>query len=127
MPLDRFRALSDRCDALLVARLGDKAVFDDGRTVYGDFTSPFVGAEIGGGKAGSARLGAAINADEVFEPNLNARSVDVVGVEKGAFLTIELPVHLGGGRYKVSRVKPDGSGMTDLVLSTGNERTDDIT
>lgn len=128
MPLDRFRALSDRCDALLVARLGDKAIFDDGRpAVYGDFTSPFVGAEIGGGKAGSARLGSAINADAVLEPNLQARSVEVEGVKKGDRLTIDLPAHLGGGRYKVSRVKPDGSGMTDLVLSVDNERTDDIT
>jgi hypothetical protein len=127
MPFDRFRALADRTDALLVARLGDKAILDDGRTVYGDFTSPFVGAEIGGGKAGSARLGAAINADAVLEPNLNARTVDVQGVKKGDFITIDLPAHLGGGRYKVSRLKPDGTGMVDLVLSVGNERTDDIT
>lgn len=127
MPFDRFRALADRTDALLVARLGDKAIFDDGRTVYGDFTSPFVGAEIGGGKAGSARLGSAINADAVLEPNLNARTVDVQGVKKGDLLTIDLPAHLGGGRYKVSRLKPDGTGMVDLVLSVGNERADDIT
>lgn len=124
----RFRELAARMDALLVARLGDKAIFDDGRpAVYGDFTSPFVGAEIGGGKAGSARLGSAINADAVLEPNLQARTVDVQGVKKGDFLTIDLPTHLGGGRYKVSRLKPDGTGMVDLVLSVGNERADDIT
>ena len=127
MPGARFRALADRTDALLVARLGDPAILADGRTVYGDFTSPFVGAEIGGGKAGSARLGSAINADAVLEPNLNARTVDVQGVKKGDLLTIDLPAHLGGGRYKVSRLKPDGTGMVDLVLSVGNERTDDIT
>ena len=122
-----FRALADRMDALLVGRLGDPATLADGRTIYGAFASPFVGAEIGGGKGGAARLGGAINADEVLEPTLTARVVDVQGVKKGDFLTIELPTLLGGGRYKVVRPKPDGSGMIDLVLSVPNERTDDIT
>lgn len=122
-----FRALADRMDALLVGRLGDSAILADGRTVYGAFASPFVGAEIGAGKGGAVRLGGAINADEVLEPTLTARVVDVQGVKKGDFLTIELPTLLGGGRYKVVRLKPDGSGMVDLVLSVSNERTDDIT
>lgn len=122
-----FRALADRMDALLVGRLGDPAILANGRTIYGAFASPFVGAEIGGGKGGAVRLGGAINADEVLEPTLTARVVDVQGVKKGDFLTIELPAVLGGGRYKVVRLKLDGSGMIDLVLSVPNERTDDIT
>lgn len=122
-----FRALADRMDALLVGRLGDPAILANGRTIYGAFASPFVGAEIGGGKGGAVRLGGAINADEVLEPTLTARVVDVQGVKRGDFLTIELPTLLGGGRYKVVRLKPDGSGMIDLVLSVPNERTDDIT
>lgn len=122
-----FRALADRMDALAVQRLGDPAILAGGGVVYGVFASPFVGAEIGGGKAGAARLGGAINADEVLEPTLTARVVDVQGVKKGDYLTIDLPPSLGGGRYKVFRLKPDGSGMIDLVLSVSNERTDDIT
>lgn len=120
-----FRVLADRMDALLVSRLGDEATLADGRSVFGDFVSPFVGAEIGEG--GGMRLGGVINADEVLEPTFTARLVDVAGVKKGDFLTIELPPLLGGGRYKVSRPKPDGTGMVCLVLSVNNERTDDIT
>lgn len=122
-----FRALADRMDALAVERLGDPATLADGRRVFGAFDSPFVGAEIGGGKGGAVRLGGAINADEVLEPTLTTRLVDVEGVKKGDFLTIELPPSQGGGRYKVFRLKPDGSGMVDLVLSVPNERTDDVT
>nr|WP_234452772.1 hypothetical protein [Pseudomonas sp. MF6747] len=114
-------------DALLVERLGDPVTLADGRPVSGAFASPFVGAEIGGGKTGAARLGGAINADVVLEPTLTARVIDVQCVKKGDHLTIELPALLGGGRYKVVRLKPDGSGMVDLVLSVSNERTDDIT
>lgn len=127
MAADRFRAQAARMDAVLVARLGDSAVLADGRDVSGAFASPFVGAEIGGGKSGSARLGAAINADEVLEPTLTARVVDVIGVKKGDFLDIVLPAEEGGGRYRVKRLKPDGAGMVDIVLSLNNERTDDIT
>jgi hypothetical protein len=122
----RFRELAERMDALLVRRLGDEATLADGRSVFGDFVSPFVGAEIGG-KGDGMRLGGAINADEVLEPTLTVRLVDVANVKKGDFLTIELPPLLGGGRYKVSRLKPDGSGMVGLVLSANDERADDIT
>ncbi|WP_223432552.1 hypothetical protein [Pseudomonas sp. GL-B-26] len=114
-------------DALLVSHLGDPATLADGRPVSGAFASPFVGAEIGGGKGGAVRLGAAINADEVLEPTFTVRVVDVIGVKRGDFLTIELPPELGGGPYKVSRLKPDGAGMVDLVLSANDERPDDIT
>lgn len=127
MPGPRFRATAERMDALLVERLGDPVTLADGRPISGAFASPFVGAEIGGGKKGAARLGGAINADEVLEPTLTARVVDVQGVKKGDHLTIELPALDGGGRYTVVRLKPDGSGMIDLVLSVSNERTDDIT
>jgi hypothetical protein len=127
MPGARFRALADRMDALLVRHLGDPATLADGRPVSGAFASPFVGAEIGGGRSGAIKLGAAINTDAVLEPTFTARVVDVIGVKKGDFLTIDLPVELGGGRYKVARLKPDGVGMVDVVLSVNNERTDDIT
>lgn len=127
MPVDRFRAMADRMDALLVSRLGDPATLADGRSVSGAFASPFVGAEIGGGQGAGKRLGAMINADEVLEPTFTVRVVDVVGVKKGDLLTVELPANLGGGLYKVSRLRPDGAGMVDLVLSANDERTDDIT
>lgn len=128
MPGARFRAMADRMDALLVSRLGDTALLADGRPVSGAFASPFVGAEIGGGsRGGTVKLGTAINTDAVLEPTFTARVVDVIGVKKGDFLTIDLPVELGGGRYKVVRFKPDGAGMVDVVLSVNNERTDDIT
>lgn len=127
MPFDRFRAMADRMDALLVSRLGDPATLADGRSVSGAFASPFVGAEIGGARGGSVKLGATINADAVLEPTFTARVVDVIGVKKGDFLTIDLPVELGGGRYRVVRLRPDGAGMVDVVLSVNNERTDDIT
>lgn len=127
MGAGRFRALSARMDALLVARLGDAVTLADGRQISGAFASPFVGAEIGAGKGGAVRLGSAINADAVLEPTLTARVVDVQGVKKGDFLTIELPADEGGGRYKVSRLKPDGAGMVDIVLGVSSERTDDIT
>jgi len=127
MDAGRFRELAARMDAVLVDRLGDPATLADGRPIKGAFASPFVGAEIGGGKGGAVRLGSAINADAVLEPTLTVRLVDVPDIKKGDFLTIDLPAYLGGGRYKVSRLKPDGAGMVDLVLSVGNERTDDIT
>ncbi|UVM48568.1 hypothetical protein LOY38_19565 [Pseudomonas sp. B21-015] len=123
----RFRELAARMDAVLVERLGDPATLADGRPIKGAFASPFVGAEIGGGKGGAVRLGSAINADAVLEPTLTVRVIDVVGVKAGDFLTVELPALLGGGRYKVSRLKPDGAGMVDLVLGVSSERTDDIT
>lgn len=127
MPFDRFRAMADRMDALLVSRLGDRVTLADAREVFGAFASPFVGAEIGGGQGEGKRLGATINADEVLEPTLTVRVVDVIGVKKGDLLTVELPANVGGGRYKVSRLRPDGAGMVDLVLSANDERADDIT
>jgi len=122
----RFRAVADRMDALLVSRLGDPVTLADGRSVSGAFVSPFVGAEIGGGQGRGLRLGSVINADEVLEPTLTVRVIDVQGVKKGHLLTVELPPELGGGPYMVSRLRPDGAGMVDLVLSANDERTDDI-
>jgi len=122
----RFRDLAARMDAVLVDRLGDPATLADGREIKGAFASPFVGAEIGG-KGGSVRLGSAINADAVLEPTLTVRVIDVPDVKAGDFLTVDLPVADGGGRYKVVRRKLDGAGMVDLVLGVSSERTDDIT
>ncbi|KDD65571.1 hypothetical protein V466_28035 [Pseudomonas mandelii PD30] len=120
--------MADRMDALLVSRLGDSALLADGRPVFGAFASPFVGADIGGGsRGGTVKLGSVINADAVLEPTFTARVVDVIGVKKDDFLTIDLPAELGGGLYKVVRFRPDGAGMVDVVLSVNNERTDDIT
>lgn len=127
MAAGRFRELAARMDAVLVDRLGDPVTLADGRPIKGAFASPFVGAEIGGGKGGAVRLGSAINADEVLEPTLMVRVVDVPDIKNGDFLTIDLPVTEGGGRYKVVRRKPDGAGMVELVLGVSNERTDDIT
>lgn len=123
----RFRELAARMDAVLVDRLGDPATLADGSQIKGAFASPFVGAEIGGGKGGAVRLGSAINADAVLEPTLMVRVVDVPDIKNGDSLTIDLPVTEGGGRYKVVRRKPDGAGMVELVLGVSNERTDDIT
>jgi hypothetical protein len=126
MPVARFRELAARMDALLVARLGDRGVLEDGRELFGPFTSPYIGAAIGG-KTGGHRFGQASNADEVMQPTFTVRVVDAEGVVKGAFLTIDLPPEQGGGRYKVVRLQPDGAGMVDLILGMNNERTDDIT
>jgi len=127
MDAGRFRAVAGRMDAVLVSRLGDEVTLADGRPVFGAFASPFVGAEIGGARGGSVKLGATINADAVLEPTFTARVVDMIGVKKDDVLTVLLPTEDGGGQYKVVRFKPDGAGMVDVVLSVNNERTDDIT
>ncbi|MFJ7286364.1 hypothetical protein [Pseudomonas sp. NPDC099000] len=114
-------------DAVLVSRLGDEVTLADGRPVFGAFASPFVGAEIGGARGGSVKLGATINADAVLEPTFTVRVVDMIGVKKDDVLTVQLSTEDGGGQYKVVRFKPDGAGMVDVVLSVNNERTDDIT
>lgn len=120
-----FRALAERMDLLLVDRLGDQATLADGSTIRGAFSSPFLGAPIGG-KAEGFRLGAAINTDQVKEPTFTVRAVDAAKVPKGAFITIDLPAIDGGGRYKLIKSEPDGAGMVALVLGAGNERSDDI-
>lgn len=126
MPVARFRDLAARMDSVLVARLGDRAVLDDGRELFGPFSSPFIGPAIGG-KTGGHRLGQAFNADKVLEPTLTVRVVDAAGLVKGTPVTIDLAPEQGGGRYKVVRLEPDGAGMVDLILGMNSERTDDIT
>lgn len=122
----RFRALSDRMDAVLVDRLGDRATLPSGEVIGGAFVSPFVGSAIGGASR-TARLGQVINVDGVKEPTFTVRVVDVQGIVKGAVLAIELPPSQGGGRYRVVRLEPDGTGMVDLILGADIERADDIT
>lgn len=122
----RFRALSDRMDAVLVDRLGDRATLPGGELIGGTFVSPFLGSAIGGASR-SARLGQVINADSVKEPTFTARVVDVEAIVKGAVLDIDLPSAQGGGRYRVVRLEPDGTGMIDLILGAYLERADDIT
>lgn len=120
-----FRALAERMDRLLVDRLGDQATLADGTTLRGAFASPFLGAQVGA-KASGYRLGAAVNADQLAEPTFQVRAVDAIKLPRGAFVTIDLAVEDGGGRYKVVRHEPDGSGMVNLVLGVDNERDDDI-
>lgn len=120
MGAGRFRELGARMDALLVDRLGDRAILPDGRELFGAFAAPFVGAELGA-KTGTFKIGAAINTDKVLEPTFTVRVVDAAGIEKGAFLTIDLPAEQGGGRYKINRREPDGAGMVDLLMSLSNE------
>ncbi|VVP01204.1 hypothetical protein PS862_02856 [Pseudomonas fluorescens] len=120
-----FRALAERMDRLLVDRLGDQATLEDGTMMRGAFASPFLGAQIGA-KASGFRLGAAVNADQLAEPTFHVRAVDAIKLPRGAFVTVDLAVEHGGGRYKVVRHEPDGSGMVNLVLGADNERDDDI-
>lgn len=117
--LGRFRDITARMDAVLVDRLGDRAIKPDGVALFGAFFSPFVGADVGG-KSKSVRLGSAIVTDNVLAPTFTARVVDAAGIEKDAFLTIDLPVEQGGGRYKVSKREPDGAGMVAFILSLNN-------
>lgn len=110
----RFREQAARMDALLVARLGDRALLVDGSEVFGAFFSPFLGAEIGGG--GGHKFGSVANADEVLEPTLTLRTVDAVALVKGSKITIDLPALDGGGTYLVVKPEPDGAGMVVLKL-----------
>jgi hypothetical protein len=113
MPVGRFRDITARMDAVLVARLGDRAVRADGVEVFGAFLSPFSGAELG---AGQFKIGAGINTDEVIEPTFTLRHVDAVGLVAKAFIVVDVPLADGGGRYQVIKTEPDGTGMVTLKL-----------
>lgn len=126
MDAGRFRGLAARMDANLVGRLGDRATLASGVVIGGAFASPFIGAAVGGASR-TAKLGKVINAEKVMEPTFTARAVDVVELVKGSVLTIDLPPSDGGGRLRVVRLEPDGSGMVDVILGAEIERTDDIT
>ncbi len=121
-----FRRLAERVDRLLMNRLGDRATLDDGSDISGAFASPFLDLQLGT-KAAGYRLAASIKPDAVREPTFTMRAADAIGIRRDSFLTVSLPVAEGGGRYKVYRLEPDGSGMVDLILGVDNERTDDIT
>lgn len=124
MGADRFRAQVARMDALLVKRLGDRVTLADGREVWGDFLNPFLGADIA---QGAARLSKVVDTDEVRETTFTGRVEDLPGLKKDDVLTVELPPALGGGTYKVVRLKPDGTGLLIVSLGTNHARTDDIT
>lgn len=113
MAAGRFRDLAARMDAVLVQRLGDRALRADGSPVFGAFFSPFVGAQLGGGKF---KIGGGINTDEVLEPTFTLRTVDAAGLEKGVEITIDLPVIDGGGIYVIIKPESDGAGMVVLKL-----------
>lgn len=112
MPGARFRELAARMDKVLVSRLGDRAVREDGTEVFGAFVSPFLGADLGGTHSFSVIA----NTDEVLEPTFTLRAVDATDLTKGALLTIDLPETDGGGAYSVVKPEPDGSGMVVLKL-----------
>jgi hypothetical protein len=112
MPGARFRAVAARMDAVLVARLGDRGVRQDGVEIFGAFFSPFIGAELGGGH----RIGVVANTDDVLVPTFTARTIDAADLVKGVQLTIDLPVIDGGGVYVVVKSEPDGAGMVVLKL-----------
>lgn len=112
MPAARFRELAARMDKVLVSRLGDRGVRDDGVELFGAFVAPFLGADLGG----THSFGAIANTDEVLEPSFTVRVVDAVGLVKGSALTIDLPESDGGGAYTVVKPEPDGSGMVILKL-----------
>jgi hypothetical protein len=112
MPGARFRQLAARMDAVLVARLGDRGVREDGAEVFGAFFSPFLGAELGG----THSFGIVANTDEVLEPTFTLRAIDAQGLVKGSPFTIDLPELDGGGAYTVVKPEPDGSGMVVLRL-----------
>lgn len=118
----RFRALAARMDAVLVERLGDRAIREDGTDLFGTFVSPFISGELSGG---SHRIGAVANAEDVQQPTFTARVIDTVGFKKGTPLIVDLPPVYGGGAYVVVQLKPDGSGMVDVILRPGNERIQD--
>lgn len=117
----RFRQLADRMDTLLVLRLGDRAILADGSDLFGAFASGFMGDAMSGG---SHKIGGVSDPDEVRQPTLTVRAVEAVKAPKGAYLTVDLPVALGGGAHVVVRQEPDGHGMVDLKLRPSNERAE---
>ena len=117
----RFRQLADRMDTLLVLRLGDRAILADGSGLFGAFASGFMGDAMSGG---SHKIGGVSDPDEVRQPTLTVRAVEAVKAPKGAYLTVDLPVALGGGAHVVVRQEPDGHGMVDLKLRPSNERAE---
>lgn len=123
MGAGRFRAAVARMDALLVKQLGDSALLvGTDRVLLGAFKTPYQGPDIGQ-RQGGVRLGQVVDASGYSEPTFTLPAASALGIAAGAQLDIDLPVSLGGGRYEVARVKPDGLGMVDLVLRAGrNDR-----
>lgn len=126
MEASSFRERMAKRDDAILRRVGDRATREDGSAVLGTFENPFQDPQLGG-KGGSQRLAMTINAEEVREPRFNLPVKDAAGLGRGAALTIELDPADGGGRYKVIRQEPDGSGWVALVLGKDHERTADIT
>jgi hypothetical protein len=120
----RFREQAARMDALLVDRLGDRALTADGTEVAGAFFSPYFGQEV---KGGTHKIGVVANADEVTQPTFTLRAVDAAAFKKGSLLTVDLPDEEGGGVYVVVRLTPDGCGMVGLELRFERERAGSVT
>lgn len=121
-----FRGRMAGLDRRILGRVGDRASLEDGTPVQGIFENPFRDLKIGA-KGTNGRLAMAVNADAVREPTFSLPVADAVALVKGAVLVIDLPESDGGGRYKVVRREPDGSGWVALVLEVARERTADIT
>jgi len=101
-------------DALLVNRLGDRALLDDGRELSGEFISPYSGDKAKG--THRINLGNVATPDEVTEPTFEMRADDVQALKKGDAVDVQLSLVQGGGRHIVTQIKPDGTGMAVLVL-----------
>lgn len=126
MPAANFRDRMAQLDRRILSRVGDPATLEDGTPLLGAFDNPFLDPQFGA-KGGSGSLGMTVNADAVREPTFTLPAADAVGLVKGVVLIVNLPAAEGGGRYKVVRPEPDGSGLVALVLEVERERTADIT
>lgn len=114
MAVARFRELAARMDALLVDRLGDRALLDGGRELSGEFISPYSGDKAKG--THRINLGNVATPDEVTEPTFEMRVADLLTLKKGDVVDVQLSLEQGGGRHTVTQIKPDGTGMAVLVL-----------
>ena len=77
------------------------AVWSEGGTVNGIFDNPYLGLDLGGEVAGV----------EASQPVFRCLTKDVPNVSQGQTLTI------GGVVYQIVIKRPDGTGVTDLVLA----------
>ncbi|MCL2076351.1 MAG: hypothetical protein FWH15_07945 [Betaproteobacteria bacterium] len=94
-----FRDLVSGMDDAVFGALSDAAVVD-GRAVSGMFNDPYLSPMLGALKT------------DLREPTLALRSRDASGIRNGSVVEIVE----SGGRYTVTSVERDGTGITTLVL-----------
>ena len=114
---ERMAVLSTR----ILQRVGDRATLEDGTEVMGTFENASVDPQLG-----SKRAASGIDAAELDEPRFMVLSADAERMPRKSIVTIELPPHEGGGRYRVVRPEAIGDGMVALVLEIDHARTADI-